>query len=95
MVAALFVLLACPSTDAIAGAPDVATPTIGSNPNTGGPPVGVDENDDDASGGDADGLSGFTSKSKLDLDGGSATSFAYEGQWVALKLWWNLLIWYR
>lgn len=92
LVAALFVLLACPSThsEAALDSPVDTTPIVSSKPDSDGP-VGVDDGDDDADDGDSDGLSGY--RLKQGFTGGPSAGI--DRTWVTVKLWWNLLFWYR
>ena len=89
LVAALIVLLACPSTDSIAGPPTTSDITVSSKP-SGDTPVGVDGNDEND--GDADGVAGYNSKRGL---GGTQLASGYEQQLEYLRLWWNLFFWIR
>ena len=91
VVAALIVLLACPSTDSIAGpdTPYVTDPSVISRPDADGP-VGVDDNDDDD--GDADDISGTKLKWNL---GTSESVTGNDTHVFLLRFWWNLFLWYR
>jgi hypothetical protein len=91
LVAALIVLLACPSTDSIAGPPTISDITVSSKP-SGDVPVGVDNNDESNDDGDADGVAGYTSKRGL---GGTQLTNGYERQLEYVRLWWNLFFWIR
>ena len=88
--AALIVLLACPSTDSVAGAdkPYITDPRVLPGPDG---PVGVDDADGDD--GDADDIAGF--KSKWDMDGAGFNTATMGPQAVFVKLWWSWMFWYR
>ncbi len=91
IVAALIVLLTCPSTDSFAGpdSPYITDPSVIAKPDADGP-VGTGDNDDDD--GDADGVAGF--KTKWDIGGAERVSGTITHV-VLLRFWWNLFTWYR
>jgi len=95
LVAALVVLLAYPSTQSIAGSggPGYTEPVVTSkDTGGGGAPLGVDSGSGDGSDGDADGLSGIDTKKTLK---GTQLTYGAPQEWVLLRMWWNLYLWFR
>jgi hypothetical protein len=97
LVALVAILLAYPSTQSVAGQSPYSSGPVITKPVSGGTgPIGVDGSDEDN--GDADGLSGHSTKINIEgfaISSGTRVTSGADVQWVLLKTWWKYFIWFR
>jgi hypothetical protein len=96
VIAALLVLLVYPSTHPYAKSPIPVTDTSVIPPLSGdGPPIAFsDDSDDDSDDGDMDGIGGFRDRDRKPT--GSSNGASASGRvLIAVKMWWNYMIWIR